>query len=310
MVDLVLMRARGCRWVLVIGTAAVWVAAGVSPASASCAKGPVWDVENGSGELPPNAFFVATVYLGSVGPVSLAVRDDWVLRSETGDVPASIEHVYQGIGRAQLVLRPRRSLAPGAKYELATGPDARWSEERPLWTVSDRWDRRPPRWTGSPRVSDHVNLELGCGPERTLTIQIPAEDDGYQLFVRVTIPIEGKRRSFLFRVSDGSITVGRWMCSGAFHLEPGARYAATLRLVDAAGNESNDKRLDLQLPDVAGDSGSWRKVRAEIDEVRVPLPSTPLWTRLLWFAALPFVVGYLSTTLFLAFHRRRRARRP
>ncbi|GAB2953709.1 hypothetical protein GCM10027048_18670 [Hymenobacter coalescens] len=152
-------------------------------------------------------------------------------------------------GVSQAVLKPRRPLTVGQRYELiirgkgagsgnlleqANGP----YRANVVYTVVAGTDQTPPAWKAAPREHAKHYEEMGCGPEVYVDFTAAVLDESACLIKATVRDLDSGQASAYYLPPDaaGLVSVGHGMCTGAFRLENGRRYTVAFTLLDAAGN--------------------------------------------------------------------------
>lgn len=217
-----------------------------------------------AGSLPPNAIFLIEGY-GLDRPLVKKIQScDLVLASGSERLCLVPADRYAGeSGVEQAVLRPERSLTPGAEYRLLAsdeGPRAdQWAQGRltgsvlgsVTWIVDLPRDDTPPTWREQPRVIKAEVVEYGCGLGIGAAVGVTIDDNSPTLALTTVVGSDASGpRSFLLQPSKSEIYIGHDMCYGGFDLRPGQRYQATISLIDAAGNASDSvaKQIEFTIP--------------------------------------------------------------
>lgn len=218
-----------------------------APAAAKCSAGTVEVWPPVEAPLPPNGRVVVRATGASRAQLQgLALRGPRLV-SQNDKVPLRVLQRNDGeFSVSQVVLEPEAPLRPGTSYRL----ELPGVEAQAAWTTSAGPDQYAPRWSGPPSVLASQRQEMGCGPSSSVTIRVPASDDRNLMLLEAQVRRRGSAASpvrFLVEVREGTAAIGHGMCAGPFRLEPGERYEATLRLVDAAGNEAPAPGAPLAL---------------------------------------------------------------
>jgi hypothetical protein len=168
------------------------------------------------------------------------------LRSDDHEVEVRVQRGWSSaLGRSAVVLRPTSRLKPGLAYWLDLDevlPGVKVlngaGSSRPEWHTGRGHDAARPRWLKRPSVSEGLSRRTPEGFARFVKLSLSLLEDS-PAYVVVTLR---RRREdvapqhYFTPVQDGAALVGHEACGGAFALEPGKSYLATLEVFDAAGN--------------------------------------------------------------------------
>lgn len=217
--------------------------------SAMCASEAYW-VWPPSGPVPPNVTLLVETY-GKLQDALQPGRDAEVeLRGADEVIPLEPLLSFRGEFLVrQTLFRPARELSPGVEYQLfapaiAEGPLIYYTFAGQVaysWTANAWADLGAPVAQGAPEVTGSRYVPLGCGPQIQVDVAVPMHDESPVLVLAEVVPdgeTIGVAGSYLLPVTDGAVTVGHGMCSGAFRLQPGGRYSLRMQVLDAAGNRA------------------------------------------------------------------------
>ncbi len=137
---------------------------------------------------------------------------------------------------AQYVFRPDRPLAVGAFVTVIKDPFQ--TSRQALEVVAPTSGPFP--WSHDPDVGQQTEVELGCGPEKSVQIEV-GTTAAPRAFVALEDLTDKQSVSGFIRVDVDHLVIGHGMCDGAFDLKKGHRYAASIALVQPDGVSSAAK---------------------------------------------------------------------
>lgn len=225
---------------LILGVSLL-VAAVPTAVSASCPR--AWiGMKESRDALPPEPLLVLSLQ-GTLAETDITTQV--VLVSGSTEVPVRVWRSLFGRGARQVVVVPERPLADGA-WELRPRPgtltDAA-SSQGPVgrFTVDHRASTAPPRFRSTPVNRGFSETQYGCGSDSIVEIT-GVELEGGDL-VEVFVQANGFGLSGVETVSKGRVSLGIFMCGGAFDLPRGETFTVTLRPLGTSGVTSDDWRL-------------------------------------------------------------------
>jgi hypothetical protein len=212
--------------------------------AARCAGSGIQFFPAAGAAIPASPVFVIELFAGrreladSIGS-AYAVT----LRGQGMSIPCRVEEILRGTcNGTQVIVRPSKSLAPGASYTLHVALPAAQAhlESSAVYTVAakDAGEAKLAGFTGEPEWKSSHYTMLGCGPAISVNYFAAKSGRPVWMYTTLTAP-DGTAGTYLIPVEeDGNFTIGHGMCSGSFALQPGAAYTAVIYLMDAAGRKS------------------------------------------------------------------------
>ncbi|QHT66794.1 hypothetical protein GXP67_09055 [Rhodocytophaga rosea] len=164
---------------------------------------------------------------------------------------AVIETLKGEMNETQIILKPVSELIVNEIYSLQIDnlpkyerKPARYNYSSNKWEeltfkISQSVDNDIPVFKSTPREQKKTLKLLGCGPESWVYFNMAGQDKS-ELFVRTYVKNKatGKITTYILSIENGSVKVGRGMCSGAFNIDIGGNFEVSFQLYDQSGNKS------------------------------------------------------------------------
>jgi hypothetical protein len=139
----------------------------------------------------------------------------------------------------QAILKPTDSFLIGEEYKLFIDslPSSSGRIDK-TWKITESSIVGIPEFKKLPKVSGKELTYLGCGPSVHVNFKSTVNSNE-DCIVKTTLinKVTGISSVYYLPISNGKISIGHGMCSGAFELYKGMEYTVTFCLMDFSGNK-------------------------------------------------------------------------
>ncbi|NOQ72163.1 MAG: hypothetical protein GQ574_09185 [Crocinitomix sp.] len=156
----------------------------------------------------------------------------------------------------QVVLKPVQLLKPDEEYELYTSSFPKKTTTIPetlelgipksKWTVRASNDKSAPVFTTTPKWIKSNIFYWGCGPGRSMKFEFETKEvDNFLVRTTLTNTADSSKTTYYIAATEGIISVGHGMCSGAFIPKEDVKYKVEFSLLDGSWNKGKTVSCEL-----------------------------------------------------------------
>jgi hypothetical protein len=203
---------------VMVGLVAALAAPGSASAKCGCAD---WLLTTQVAEGRPSIVLTRSCF-DAKKPPAFSIED-----ASGSTFAVMVDASHAGYRRSiQEVILPLESLAPGT-YELVIAKSG--SATRLPFTVVAATSSSL-AWAAAPNVTGQSQTEFGCGPAKGVTVSVGTTT---ATLARVELTDDKTQTTSVgfVAVANDALSIGHGMCSGAFELERGRSYTASVSLL-------------------------------------------------------------------------------